>query len=128
MASPNLTFFLSLLSSYIPDCLFFCPCLAFLAKVSNFACSLDFILIQGRIICAMSLQLCPTLMTPWNVACPAPLSLGFSRQEYWCGFVAISSFRGSSQPRDHTHISYVSCIGNGFFTASATWGPITGLF
>ena len=29
---------------------------------------------------------CPTLTTPWTVACLAPLSMGFSRQEYWCGF------------------------------------------
>ena len=31
------------------------------------------------------LQLCPTLATPWTVACQAPLSMGFSRQEYWSG-------------------------------------------
>ena len=24
-------------------------------------------------------------MTPWTVACKAPLSMGFSRQEYWNG-------------------------------------------
>ena len=28
---------------------------------------------------------CPTLATPWTVACQAPLSLGFSKQEYWSG-------------------------------------------
>ena len=28
-------------------------------------------------------KLCPTLVTPWTVACQAPLSMGFSRQEYW---------------------------------------------
>ena len=28
---------------------------------------------------------CPTLETPWTVACQAPLSMGFSRQEYWSG-------------------------------------------
>ena len=27
----------------------------------------------------------PTLSTPWTVACQAPLSTGFSRQEYWSG-------------------------------------------
>ena len=27
----------------------------------------------------------PTLMTSWTVACQAPLSMGFSRQEYWSG-------------------------------------------
>ena len=26
---------------------------------------------------------CPTLATPWTVARQAPLSMGFSRQEYW---------------------------------------------
>ena len=28
-------------------------------------------------------KLCPTLATPWTVACQAPLTMGFSRQEYW---------------------------------------------
>ena len=28
---------------------------------------------------------CPTVTTPWTVACQAPLSMGFSRQEYWSG-------------------------------------------
>jgi len=28
---------------------------------------------------------CPTLATPWTVAFQAPLSMGFSRQEYWSG-------------------------------------------
>ena len=26
-----------------------------------------------------------TLVIPWTVACQAPLSMGFSRQEYWSG-------------------------------------------
>ena len=38
----------------------------------------------------------------------APLSMGFSRQEYWSG---LQGSRVSSQPRDGTHVSYVSCIG-----------------
>ena len=29
-------------------------------------------------------KLYPTLATPWIIACQAPLSIGFSRQEYWC--------------------------------------------
>ena len=28
---------------------------------------------------------CPTLAIPWTVACQAPLSVGFSRQEHWNG-------------------------------------------
>ena len=33
---------------------------------------------------------CPTLATPWTVACQAPLSMGFSRQEYWSGLPFLS--------------------------------------
>ena len=35
-------------------------------------------------------KLCPTLVTPWTVACQAPLSMGFSRQEYWSGLPFLS--------------------------------------
>ena len=28
---------------------------------------------------------CWTLTTPWTIACQTPLSMGFSRQEYWSG-------------------------------------------
>ena len=34
---------------------------------------------------------CPTLVTPWTVACQASLSMGFSRQEYWSGLPFPSS-------------------------------------
>jgi len=35
-------------------------------------------------------KLCPTLVIPWTVACQAPLSMGFSRQEYWSGLTFLS--------------------------------------
>ena len=31
-----------------------------------------------------------TLATPWTVACHAPLSMGFPRQEYWSGLPFLS--------------------------------------
>ena len=34
---------------------------------------------------------CLTLTTPWTVACQAPLSMGFLRQEYWSGLPFLSS-------------------------------------
>ena len=55
-------------------------------------------------------------MTPWTVAHQAPLSMEFSRQEYWSGLPFPSS-RGSSQPRDWTR---VSCIVGRFLTIWAT--------
>ena len=30
-------------------------------------------------------QSCPTRVTPWTIACQAPLPMGFSRHEYWIG-------------------------------------------
>ena len=47
---------------------------------------------------------------PWTVACLAPLSIGIL-QAGILEWVAISSSRGSSRPRDRTCISCVSCIG-----------------
>ena len=35
--------------------------------------------------CCLATKLCPTLVTTWTVACQDPLSMGFSRQEYWSG-------------------------------------------
>ena len=34
---------------------------------------------------------CPTLGTPWAVACQVPLSMGFPRQEYWNGLLFPSA-------------------------------------
>ena len=51
-------------------------------------------------------RLCAIL---WTVARQAPLSMGFSRQEYWSGFVTPSS-RGFPQPRDQTQVCYIFCV------------------
>ena len=34
---------------------------------------------------ALVTKSCPAVVTPWTVACQAPLSMGFSRQESWSG-------------------------------------------
>ena len=36
-------------------------------------------------VCANLLQVCLTVCTLWTVACQAPLSMGFFRQENWSG-------------------------------------------
>ena len=56
-------------------------------------------------------------VTPWTEARQAPLSMGFSRQVEW---VAISSSRGSSWPRDRTHASSSPALAGRFFTTSPT--------
>ena len=62
---------------------------------------------------------CVQLFAPlWTVAHQAPLSMGFSRQEYCHALLqGIFPIQGS------TCISYVSCIGR-FFTTSATRGSL----
>ena len=36
-------------------------------------------------VCVLVTQSCPALRDPWTVACQTPLSIEFSRQEYWSG-------------------------------------------
>ena len=44
--------------------------------------------------------------TSWTVAHQAPLSMGFSNQEYWSGLPSL--LQGSAWSRDQTHISCLS--------------------
>ena len=62
--------------------------------------------------CASSLSHVQLFVSPWAVACQAPLSMGIlqARILQW---VTMPSSRGSSQPRDGTR---VSCIAGEFFT------------
>ena len=40
-------------------------------------------LVDLRFAVVQSLSCVQLLATPWTVACKAPLSMGFPRQEYW---------------------------------------------
>ena len=59
-------------------------------------------------------RLYPTFVTPWIVAHQSPLSMGFSRQEYWSGlpFPPPGDF---SNPEIKLYVSCVSCIAGRFF-------------
>ena len=49
-------------------------------------------------------------VTLWTVARQAPLSMEILQARI-LEWVAMPSSRGSSRPRDRTHVSYISCIG-----------------
>jgi len=59
--------------------------------------------------CAKSLQSCPTLCNSIHCSPPGSSVSGIFQARI-LEWVAISFSRGSSQPRDQTHISCVFCI------------------
>ena len=59
-------------------------------------------------------------VTLWTTARQAPLSMGFSRQEYWRG-VPFPSPGESSPTRDWTHISMSPALAGKFFTPHTSW-------
>ena len=61
-----------------------------------------------------------TSAIPWTVAHQTLLFTEFSRQEYWSG-VAIYFSRGSSWPRDRTHVFCISWTGRQILYYWATW-------
>ena len=64
----------------------------------------------GIYICAKSLQLCPTLRNLMDCS-QLDFSVHGILQARILEWVAMPSSRGSSQLRDQTYVSYVSCIG-----------------
>ena len=51
----------------------------------NYCMSSENVKRRGYGCCAQSLSLIQLFVAPWTVVCQAPLSLEFSRQEYWSG-------------------------------------------
>ena len=48
-------------------------------------------LVWPKCLCCLIAKWCPTLCDPWAIACQAPLSMGFLRQECWNGLPFPSS-------------------------------------
>ena len=62
-------------------------------------------------------------VTSWTIARPGSSVHGILQARI-LEWIAMPFSRGSSQPRDQTHISHVFCIGTGLFTTSAAWGAL----
>ena len=67
-----------------------------------------------------------TLMTPWTVACQAPLSMRLPRQKYWSGFSRLPPGDLASPGIKFMPLTLqvVSGIAGGFFTAQPPGKPI----
>ena len=59
-------------------------------------------------------------VTPWTVACQAPLSIRFSRQEHWSG-LPFPPPGDLPNPGIEPESLMSSVLAAGFFTTSATW-------
>ena len=72
---------------------------------------------------AQSIQLCPTLCDLVDHSPPGSLvdEIFSARILEWG---SIPSSKGSSQPRDRTHVSYITCIAGVFFTAEPLGKPV----
>ena len=66
------------------------------------------------LLSVLSPSVCPTLCTTLDCS-PQGTSVHRILQARILEWVTISFYGGSSQPRDQTHVSYVSCIAGGFF-------------
>ena len=71
-------------------------------------------------VAAKLLQSCPALVTPWTVFRQAPLSMGFSRQEYWSGLPCPPP-GDLPDPGIEPASLKSSAFAGRFFTASAMW-------
>ena len=61
--------------------------------------------------------------TAWTVACQAPLSMDFSRQEYWSG-LPFPSPGNLSEPGIEPASLKSPALAGEFFTTSTTWEAI----
>ena len=57
----------------------------------------------------------------WTVACQAPLSMGFSSQEYWSGFPWLPLGDLPNPGMEPLSLTSLALAGRFFFTTSATW-------
>ena len=77
---------------------------------------------QGCInnVCVLVVLSCLTLATPWTVARQAPLSMGFSRKEYWSGLPFPPP---GDLPNPATESAYLvsPTLAGGFFIISFKW-------
>ena len=70
-------------------------------------------------ICAQSFSSVPCFVTPWTVARQAPLSMGFSRQEYWSG-LPFPPPGDLPDPGAEPASLKSPALAGGFFTTSTT--------
>ena len=77
----------------------------------------DYLLFESE---SVSLSMCPTLCDPRDCSLPGSSVHGILQTRI-LEWIVMPSSRGSSWPRDWTHISCISCIGRQTLHHCATW-------
>ena len=68
------------IGNYYLFCVHYWPCIPLIAS-----CLSAHLILMKVLCCCLVAKSCPTLLQPHAVAYQGPLSMGFSRQEYWSG-------------------------------------------
>ena len=89
---------------------------------NNYLCIYNKLIWISVCMHAQVLQLCPTLCNPMNCSPPGSLVHGIFQARI-LEWVTMPSSRGSSWPRDQTHISWISCIAGQFFAIEPPGKP-----
>ena len=74
-------------------------------------------------VCARMLSCVPLFKTPWTITHQAPLSMGFSKQEYWSGLPFPTPGNLPDLGIEPTSLTSPALAGK-FFTTNATWEAI----
>ena len=82
--------------------------------------SIFFLSIMYGAYCAQMFSCVWLFATAWTIACQVPLSMGFSRQEYWSGLPFPSP---GDLPNPGIELTFLMFPASavGFFTISTTW-------
>ena len=106
----------SILGMKNTDIYFFLSCLCYLKVWINYYSGGLWWLWVTFNPCAQSLSHEWLLVTPWTIACWAPLSMKFSRQEYWSG-LSFPTWRDLPDPRiEPEYLASPSLAGRSFIT------------
>ena len=80
---------------------------------------------ENRCVCSVAQLSCVRLfVTPWTVACQTPVSMGFSRQEYWSRLPLPSPGDLPDLGMEPESPASPALAGR-FFTTSATWEALS---
>ena len=78
-------------------------------------------------VCAKPPQLCRLFVILWTVARQAPLSMGFSRQEYWSGLPCLPPGDLPNPGIEPASLMSPASWAGRFFSTIATWeAPLIG--